>query len=49
MDWQLRRDPAALPLLTTAHPHLSYLWDSELRLGGATTVLRGAGPSPVGE
>ncbi|MDP3856520.1 MAG: alpha/beta fold hydrolase [Stagnimonas sp.] len=49
MDWQLRRDPAALPLLTTAHPHLSYLWDSELRLAGQTTVLRGAGPSVSGE
>lgn len=49
MDWHLRRDPAALPLLTTAYPHLSYLWDSELRLGATTTVLRGAGPSPVGE
>lgn len=49
MDWHLRRDPAALPLLTTAHPHLSYLWDSELRLGDVTTVLRGAGPSPVGQ
>lgn len=49
MDWQLRRDPAALPVLRRAHPHLSYLWDSEVRLGGETTVLRGAGPSPVGE
>lgn len=49
MDWQLRRDPAALPVLRRAHPHLSYLWDSEVRLGGETTVLRGDGPSPVGE
>jgi len=49
MDWQLRRDPAALPVLRRAHPHLSYLWDSELRLGGETTVLRGAGPSLTGE
>lgn len=49
MDWQLRRDPAALPVLRSAHPHLSYLWDSEVRLGGETTVLRGAGPSPIGE
>ena len=49
MDWQLRRDPAALPVLRSAHPHLSWLWDSELRLGGETTVLRGAGPNPVGE
>lgn len=43
MDWQLRRDPAALPLLRTAHPHLSFLWDSELRIGDETTVLRGEG------
>lgn len=49
MDWHLRRDPAALPLLTTAHPHLSWLWDSELRLADQITVLRGAGPSVSGE
>lgn len=46
MDWQLRRDPAALPILTTAHPHLSFLWDSEVRVSGQTTVMRGAGPAP---
>jgi len=43
MDWQLRRDPAALPRLRTPHPHLSFLWDSELRIGDETTVLRGEG------
>ncbi len=44
MDWHLRGDPAALPLLREAHPHLSFLWSSELRIDGETTVLRGAGP-----
>ncbi len=43
MDWQLRGDPAALPLLREAHPHLSFLWDSEVRVGGETSVLRGEG------
>lgn len=43
MDWHLRRDAAALPLLRTAHPHLSFLWDSELRIDDETTVLRGEG------
>lgn len=43
MDWQLRGDPAALPLLREAHPHLSFLWDSEVRIAGVTDVLRGEG------
>lgn len=43
MDWHLRRDPEALPRLRTAHPHLSFLWDSELRIDDETTVLRGEG------
>ncbi len=43
MDWHLRGDPAALPLLREAHPHLSFLWDSEVRIDDETTVLRGAG------
>lgn len=48
MDWQLRRDPAALAVLRTAHPHLSYLWDSEVSAGGDVTVMRGqpAVPAP---
>ncbi|HVT35663.1 MAG TPA: hypothetical protein VHE37_08765, partial [Nevskiaceae bacterium] len=44
MDYQLRHDASAAVTLTTADPHLSYLWDSEVRLGGATTVMRGDGP-----
>lgn len=47
MDWQLRGDPAAREVLRTAHPHLSYLWDSEVRIGDETTVMRGAGPLPA--
>lgn len=46
MDWHLRGDAAALTALRTAHPHLSYLWDSEVRVGGETTAMRGAGPAP---
>lgn len=45
MDWQLRGDPAALTVLRSARPHLSYLWDSEVRIGNQVTVMRGAGPS----
>lgn len=45
MDWQLRGDPAALTVLRSARPHLSYLWDSEVRIGEQVTVMRGAGPS----
>lgn len=46
MDRHLRRDRSALSALTTAHPHLSYLWDSEVRIGSDVTVMRGAGPVP---
>lgn len=46
MDWHLRRDPGALAVLRTAHPHLSYLWDSEVQLDGETTVMRGAPAAP---
>jgi pimeloyl-ACP methyl ester carboxylesterase len=45
MDYHLRGDAAALEVLTSAHPHLSYLWDSEVQIGGATTVMRGSGPA----
>jgi dienelactone hydrolase len=41
MNWHLRDDPAALAVLRTSHPHLSYLWDSEVQIGGETTVMRG--------
>jgi pimeloyl-ACP methyl ester carboxylesterase len=41
MDWHLRDDPAALEVLRTAHPHMSYLWDSVVRIGEETTVMRG--------
>jgi len=47
MDYHLRGDAATLDVLRTADPHLSYLWDSELRIGGETTVMRGAGPVPA--
>ena len=46
MDWQLRHDPAALGILRTAHPHFSYLWDSEVQAGGLTTVMRGQPATP---
>jgi alpha/beta superfamily hydrolase len=46
MDYQLRHDPLSLTLLRTAHPHLSYLWDSEVRVNDITTIMRGAGPTP---
>lgn len=41
MDWHLRGDPTALDVLRTSHPHLSYLWDSEVQVGGETTLMRG--------
>ncbi|TJY61929.1 alpha/beta fold hydrolase [Sinimarinibacterium sp. CAU 1509] len=44
MDLHLRGDTAAIQTLRTAHPHLSYLWDSEVDVAGEITVLRGAGP-----
>lgn len=45
MDYHLRGDAGALEVLRTAHPHLSYLWDSEVQVAGETTVMRGAGPA----
>lgn len=41
MDWHLRADPAALVVLRTAHPHLSWLWDSEVQIGDEITIMRG--------
>jgi pimeloyl-ACP methyl ester carboxylesterase len=46
MDWNLRHDPAALEILRTADPHLSYLWDSEVDVGDEVTVMRGQLPVP---
>ena len=43
MDWHFFGDEQARGILTTAHPHLSYLWDSEVRLGEETTIMRGEG------
>src|SRR3546814_16797823 len=43
MDYQLSHDPAALAVLRTAHPHLSYLWDSEVRVDNEVKVMRGDG------
>ncbi|HEX4872981.1 MAG TPA: alpha/beta fold hydrolase [Nevskiaceae bacterium] len=45
MDLHLRADPTAAARLLDPHPHLSFLWDSEIRLDGLTTVQRGAGPA----
>ncbi|NGY05756.1 alpha/beta hydrolase family protein [Solimonas terrae] len=45
MDYELRHDPAALTVLRSAHPHLSYLWDSETRIDDQVTVMRGDGPT----
>lgn len=45
MDYQLRHDVAALEILRTPHPHLSFLWDSEVDAGGKVTVMRGQGPA----
>ncbi|HEY0975334.1 MAG TPA: alpha/beta fold hydrolase [Solimonas sp.] len=41
MDWHLRGDRAALAVLRDGHPHLSYLWDSEVQLDDQTSVYRG--------
>lgn len=48
MDYHLRGDASALAVLRTAHPRLSWLWDSEVRIGSETAVLRGALPLPGG-
>jgi pimeloyl-ACP methyl ester carboxylesterase len=40
MDYYLRGDVAALPLLRASHPHLSSLHGSEVLIGGQRTVLR---------
>lgn len=46
MDYHLRGDRgAARDILRSAHPHLSYLWDSEIRLDDETRIFRGNGPS----
>lgn len=44
MDYHLRGDSAVLEILRTAHPHLSYLWDSTVQIEGEVTNLRGDGP-----
>lgn len=44
MDYHLFDSESAREALLTPHPNLSYLWDSELRLGADTFILRGAGP-----
>lgn len=45
MDYQLNHNPAALTILRTANPHLSYLWDSEVRIDNQVTIMRGDGPT----
>lgn len=47
MDYHLRGDTAALDVLRTANPHLSYLWDSEVQVNGEANVMRGVGPVPA--
>ena len=47
MNYYLRRDESALAILKTAHPHLSYLWDSLVEIGVVTTTMHGAGPTPA--
>ncbi len=42
----LQHDAAALDVLRTAHPHLSYLWDSEVQVDSEATVMRGAPALP---
>lgn len=44
MDYHLRGQQSAADVLLTAHPHLSFLWESEVRLGEDTTVMVGNGP-----
>ena len=41
MDFYLRGQQDALKVLNTAHPRLSYLWDSEVVIRQKQTVLRG--------
>ncbi len=43
MDYHLRGDRKAAEVLTTPHPHLSWLWESEVQLGEELTVMTGAG------
>ncbi|MEK6805969.1 MAG: alpha/beta fold hydrolase [Pseudomonadota bacterium] len=47
MDYHLRGDTAALEILRSAHPHLSYLWDSTVDVAGEITTMRGTGTVPV--
>jgi pimeloyl-ACP methyl ester carboxylesterase len=49
MNYHLRGDQTALEILRNPHPHLSYLWDSEVRIGDEVTIYRGAVPAlPIG-
>lgn len=41
MDYHLRNDQAALEILRNPHPHLSFLWDSEVQIGNEVTIYRG--------
>ncbi len=44
MEYHFYGSEAAREVLLTPHPHLSYLWESEVRLGQDTTILLGNGP-----
>jgi alpha-beta hydrolase superfamily lysophospholipase len=45
MNHYLRGDANALKVLRTGHPKFSYLWESEVFIGGERKVFRGTGPS----
>ncbi len=47
MDYHLRGDTVALEILRTPHPHLSFLWDSEVDVAGEIATMRGNGTVPV--
>lgn len=45
MNYHLRGDSEALKVLQTAHPRLSYLWESEVVIGQDKRVFKSAGPA----
>lgn len=47
MEYHFYGSEAAREVLLTPHPHLSYLWESEVRLGQDTTILLGDGPASL--
>ncbi|WP_341237129.1 alpha/beta fold hydrolase [uncultured Limnobacter sp.] len=47
VNYHLRGDSEALKVLQTAHPRLSYLWESEVVIGQDKRVFKSAGPAPL--